>query len=855
MSYDRASPDICKPVFHGKKYQRPRQPPLYSQVLKHPVNAFTENLLHDTPLARNSSGTFEGYPEVESLKDDINQELEPASWWISDAGAQRMFDGATTEAQCKSYFQRCSDFITRSRRWRDIPVYPVKLDVDLYEPFVQVISFILQYFHLGDVRTVRDTHRDLLQHDERHDDDDHPDNLKNGRICACTDPPSWSLGVGGAVVGVGAHPSTALGSHTGRGSFSMTSPSPHTRLLRLRRLERKNQEPYSSVDLMVTGSPIEFDHSDPKANAWIADSERSYAKCLTPIEVKRKSSQESERSLFSQAAMYARCCINAQRNRTFVYVLMLNEVSARLYYFDHCGAMVSNCRESSRVGVDPAVCFRSIQAATGDEVNAPSQYERIFTLHLGRELQSFTATALMWASNSIRGRKTTCWRVKDAGGREYILKECSRAQGREPEWAMLDKAKDIPGVGKMVGYQVATTITNLRAFIKMQIPEALQDRERYFLLLEDHGLPIHRFSNRLQFLTALRGAVQAHWDLWNKKILHRDVSVNNILLGKPDAPESFLGFLVDLDLAIEIERTKSLKGTDARTASHFIFYPFNKGTYAFQSYIILSNVRSHYRHFRFLHDYMDDLESFFWVLIWIVIGYEIHEDETETQVIRLKHDLRPETLRAMECNPVNTADSKKAIITGEVPPVADGWGSVFATLSKDLAAFFWPRVSEKAKRRQEINEALAGNSLRAEDLPGPLIDLDAAAQEDYPTFLAIIDKAVESLKEEIGGDGCVNSGPAYTADIDSNPPPTFVDCMAPTTPAGPSPFFSGATSRSRRDLEDSTASQNKPRVISSGFIRSSNELRSFAIEHAPSPPPSPLAIRRARKTENPRRSD
>ena len=44
------------------------------------------------------------------------------------------------------------------------------------------------------------------------------------------------------------------------------------------------------------------------------------------------------------------------------------------------------------------------------------------------------------------------------------------------------------------------------------------------------------------------------------KIIHRDISNNNILLGKEDAPDGERGILIDLDLAVRIlEGTPALK--------------------------------------------------------------------------------------------------------------------------------------------------------------------------------------------------------------------------------------------------------------------------------------------------------
>jgi len=58
-----------------------------------------------------------------------------------------------------------------------------------------------------------------------------------------------------------------------------------------------------------------------------------------------------------------------------------------------------------------------------------------------------------------------------------------------------------------------------------------------------------------------------HQNLWNKDILHRDVSINNILMGTSKARVGNRGLLIDLDMAVLLSREGSLAGADFRTVS------------------------------------------------------------------------------------------------------------------------------------------------------------------------------------------------------------------------------------------------------------------------------------------------
>ncbi|KAI9777078.1 MAG: hypothetical protein M1816_004916, partial [Peltula sp. TS41687] len=85
--------------------------------------------------------------------------------------------------------------------------------------------------------------------------------------------------------------------------------------------------------------------------------------------------------------------------------------------------------------------------------------------------------------------------------------------------------------------------------------------------------------------------------LKKSSILHRDVSLGNVLLDEDESD----GFLNDWDLAVDITRPKA-SGAPGKT-----------GTKVFMAIGALLDEP---------HSFMHDLESFFWVLFWICIYYE-----------------------------------------------------------------------------------------------------------------------------------------------------------------------------------------------------------------------------------------
>ena len=87
-----------------------------------------------------------------------------------------------------------------------------------------------------------------------------------------------------------------------------------------------------------------------------------------------------------------------------------------------------------------------------------------------------------------------------------------------------------------------------------------------------------------------------HESLYKAGIIHGDISIGNIMLEEDESD----GFLIDLDLAVEVNRRK-LSGAPEKT-----------GTKVFMAIGVLKGDP---------HSFMHDLESFFWVLFWICIHY------------------------------------------------------------------------------------------------------------------------------------------------------------------------------------------------------------------------------------------
>jgi hypothetical protein len=145
--------------------------------------------------------------------------------------------------------------------------------------------------------------------------------------------------------------------------------------------------------------------------------------------------------------------------------------------------------------------------------------------------------------------------------------------------------------------KVSPTSESLR-----RVPCALLNRVHSRLVIAPVGRSLLEFETYTELLTAIRDAIAAHRHMYTKhRILHRDVSVNNIIITTPPASStSTIGVLIDFDLAIDTTR-KNSSGATHRT-----------GTFDFMARGVLQGDE---------HTPLHDLESFFYVLLWLCIYY------------------------------------------------------------------------------------------------------------------------------------------------------------------------------------------------------------------------------------------
>jgi len=133
------------------------------------------------------------------------------------------------------------------------------------------------------------------------------------------------------------------------------------------------------------------------------------------------------------------------------------------------------------------------------------------------------------------------------------------------------------------------------------------------------------------------------------------------------------------------------------------------------------------------HDYLDDLESFFYIFVWICLGYEGPGRP---------HAPSLEQFSIWDEEGIFSAHAKRWHLSERTDgkwEVSAYFGPIFQTLFRELRIFIGERLNTKMK------------ALRLFDWPRKPSDFKYV-DEDYAIFLGFIDKALKALDEETLGE-------------------------------------------------------------------------------------------------------
>ena len=144
------------------------------------------------------------------------------------------------------------------------------------------------------------------------------------------------------------------------------------------------------------------------------------------------------------------------------------------------------------------------------------------------------------------------------------------------------------------------------------------------------------------------------------RILHRDISENNLMIFRPEESAEAVGILNDFDMATE--RLLDAKEAEVSAAHH------RTGTLPFMALELVDNDEA-----KPVHLYRHDLESFFYILIWAATHYDFESQTKRNTPVVMRDWLDPETAAEMKRKLTTGPHFKSAITPLVLGPFKELW--------------------------------------------------------------------------------------------------------------------------------------------------------------------------------------
>ncbi|KAJ7671547.1 hypothetical protein DFH06DRAFT_1366598 [Mycena polygramma] len=423
--------------------------------------------------------------------------------------------------------------------------------------------------------------------------------------------------------------------------------------------------------------------------------------------------------------------VKDQNNRRFVYVPVMTGETIRVIHFDRSGVQVSHpinyhdqpiffvqlvvlfsSVNEELVGFDTSIYWKDgkrmmkmipdeIWVQTGidgpawkaNDDNSPLEFEIV-----DKDGRPSEDPEPLFERRTIRSRGTICWRVQHKG-RQLLVKDY---------WGLYAFKNNRDSTYGLRGFSADASLHS-DMDSNCLIPNRILTR----LVLRIYGSTLNKASSGLQLLRAVRAIVCGHRDVFlEKKILHRDISFDNLLLasGMED------GVLIDFDMAKTLAEIMDKAKGDSRT-----------GTRAYQSVKVL-HLDPKLGH----HDHMDDLESIFYVLVEVCFGHGENGNVLPIVPKDIGHwfsNIEPGFLACVKSTFLR--DPFKMVMTR----FSEDQEKILEPLMDQLRLFF-------AKRLDFMTNALKARNT----IPFPPFSADAAS-EDYAKFIGLTENAIQSLEQ------------------------------------------------------------------------------------------------------------
>ncbi|KAJ6512125.1 hypothetical protein C8R47DRAFT_681970 [Mycena vitilis] len=291
-----------------------------------------------------------------------------------------------------------------------------------------------------------------------------------------------------------------------------------------------------------------------------------------------------------------------------------------------------------------------------------------------------------------------------------------------------------------------------------------QDRRHTRSLLTPVGISLKHFPSSKKLILALEAAVKHHEIAYKAGVMQRDVSEGNVMFDE----QTMEGFLVDWDYAeFTAEGWNNFKEWFPDRAKHDPYADVNKslkdltGTYPFMAIELHEKEDT-------LHTISHDMESFYWLLIWMILRYTAHTHKDKDLACHKLFEV--EDLAGRKSKWVDVATP-----LDEASPLGR-----MGEIMRILVMAQNPRVQEPGKIEFTRPGTVQQAPVRAPDaIPITYVDMEAvfdvvkthSSWDTFPDCAALVFKAPRKSAAKTPGD----SLSLYRTVLESNQTRTAVD--------------------------------------------------------------------------------
>ncbi|KAI7939352.1 hypothetical protein MJO29_014088 [Puccinia striiformis f. sp. tritici] len=392
------------------------------------------------------------------------------------------------------------------------------------------------------------------------------------------------------------------------------------------------------------------------------------ADVMVPFELKKNSSEIKDAALCLAKHVYE--VFGSQHTRRYVIGFTLCGTSMRLWQFDRSGAMGSqsiDIRETKEnlnefvalillflTATNEVLGFDPTFVEIGDQASANTPRPQKILINTEPYPQELIIDYNIFRASGICGRGTTCWQAHLSGDRrqKFLVKDSWQPRHHKEEGDMLRDVtvQNIPHLARYHHHEdvyVANQLVDIEPHVRgginyrsgqkfqssdvsadSQEPTDFTDRVHRRLILKDVGKPIWTADSPVRLLEAIEGCIKGHWALLRAGYLHRDISINNLMIDNQTKDPDRKSFLIDLDMAIPYPLPNNEDHHERAGTKVFMSIGLLRGAYP--------------------HSFVDDLESFLWVLILICIYYPQHAQKRARPPGYDWNEHEPKALAAMK---------------------------------------------------------------------------------------------------------------------------------------------------------------------------------------------------------------